>query len=276
MIKSYVGHLNQLKRFKQLLIFKKSRVHGRNSRGIMVNYHRGGGVRRSFRYVDFIRYVAHVPGLVFLFVYDNQRQNTLSLVLYGNGVISCVLSIVGVVLGDTIQTITDKHLYDKFAVGGQGISGNNVTSLRAGCTYPLKLIRTGSYINQVFTRCSGRSRAIFSRTARGQAKLISTTSTGYSIVKLKSGCLLRLTSACLATFGELGFWAPKHVIKKAGRTRHLGFRPHVRGVAMNPVDHPHGGGQGKTSGGRPSVSPWAVLTKGFKTRRRLVKKIVLN
>ena len=234
-----------------ILRYGKLRISGRNNLGRITSYHRGGGTHRSFRLVDFRRYVWNVPGVVSSHEYDPNRTALINLIIYANNVACYQLAVSGVPIAEVVTTATPRTGLEE----------------RAGFTSYLKNIKPGSYINTMEFKPFGGAQYI--RAGGMYAKLVSL-GLGFAIVKLRSKFLLKISSSCVATIGVLRKWASLFFPRNnAGHTRRRGFRPSVRGVAMNPVDHPHGGGQGKTSGGRSSVSPWAMLTKGFRTRRKI-------
>ena len=183
--------------------------------------------------------------------YDASRTSLLSVLAYTNGILSFNLLPAGVSAGSVVSNLNINLGYES----------------RAGYCANLNYLKPGIYINNLELKPRGGGR--FVRAGSNYAKLVST-SQSYSIIKLRSKTLLRVSNLCIASVGVL---LSKTFLcegkKNAGYTRRIGFRPTVRGVAMNPVDHPHGGGQGKTSGGRPSVTPWAEITKGRKTRRKI-------
>ena len=220
---------------------------GRNSRGKVTAYHRGGGHRRKYRIIDFRRDKAGVPAKVVSVEYDPNRTARIALVSYKDGAKAYVLA------------------PDKPAVGDTIVSGVG-SDIKVGNTLPLKNIPLGTVIHNVELRPGQGGRLV--RSAGTLAQLVAREG-DYAQVKLPSGEVRMIPVVCRATIGQVGNLEQENVfLGKAGRTRWRGRRPHVRGVAMNPVDHPHGGGEGKTSGGRHPVTPWGKPTKGAKTRGR--------
>jgi large subunit ribosomal protein L2 len=222
---------------------------GRNNRGELTSWWRGGGHKRLYRIVDFRRDKRDIPGRISTIEYDPNRSARIALVTYADGEKRYILQPAGVKVGDTI------------------VAGANVDILPGNCL-PLKNIPLGTQIHNVELK-PGKGGQI-ARSAGSSVQLVAKEGE-YASVKLPSGEVRRIHLECVATIGQVGNIDHENVsIGKAGRSRWLGRRPHVRGVAMNPVDHPLGGGEGKTSGGRHPVSPWGQPTKGFKTRNRKV------
>ena len=220
---------------------------GRNNRGELTSWWRGGGHKRNYRVIDFKRDKFNIPGKVSTVEYDPNRTARIALVTYADGEKRYILHPLGLKVGDQV------------------ISGENVDILPGNCL-PLKNIPLGTMIHNVELK-KGKGGQI-ARSAGSAVQLVA--KEGYfASVKMPSGEIRLINIECLATVGQVGNLDHENVsIGKAGRSRWLGRRPHVRGVAMNPVDHPLGGGEGKSSGGRHPVSPWGQPTKGFKTRRR--------
>ncbi|MFO7694808.1 MAG: 50S ribosomal protein L2 [Vicinamibacterales bacterium] len=220
---------------------------GRNNHGEITMWWRGGGHRRLYRIIDFKRDKIGIPGKIVTVEYDPNRSARIALVQYADGEKRYILQPVGLKVGDSI------------------VAGDAVDIL-PGNTLPLKNIPLGTQIHNVELR-PGKGGQI-ARSAGSSVQLVAKDGP-YASVKMPSGELRRINIECRATVGQVGNLDHENVsLGKAGRARWLGKRPHVRGVAMNPVDHPLGGGEGKTSGGRHPVSPWGVPTKGFKTRNR--------
>jgi large subunit ribosomal protein L2 len=220
---------------------------GRNNQGELTSWWRGGGHKRLYRVVDFKRDKRDIPGKVATIEYDPNRSARIALVQYVDGEKRYILQPLGLKVGDTV------------------IAGDNVDIL-PGNALPLKNIPLGTMVHNVELR-AGKGGQI----ARGAGSAVQVVAKEgeYASVKMPSGELRRINLECLATIGQVGNLDHENVsYGKAGRSRWLGKRPHVRGVAMNPVDHPLGGGEGKTSGGRHPVSPWGMPTKGYKTRNR--------
>jgi large subunit ribosomal protein L2 len=226
---------------------KLDRSGGRNNRGQLTSWWRGGGHKRNYRVIDFKRDKFNIPGKVSTVEYDPNRTARIALVTYADGEKRYILHPLGLKVGDQV------------------ISGENVDIL-PGNSLPLKNIPLGTMIHNVELK-KGKGGQI-ARSAGSAVQLVA--KEGYfASVKMPSGEIRLINIECLATVGQVGNLDHENVsIGKAGRNRWLGRRPHVRGVAMNPVDHPLGGGEGKSSGGRHPVSPWGQPTKGFKTRRR--------
>lgn len=235
------------------LSYGKLLITGRDNTGRISTRHRGGtSVRRTFRIVDFYHYIWNVQAVVTLTVYDPNRSALLNLISFVNSVICFQLAPEGLFLYNRISNV----------------NGSTVSEDRVGYSSFLKFIKPGTYIHCLEHKPLYGARYV--RAASTYAKLVSS-SAQHAIIKLRSHTLLKISTICVATIGVLSN-KYKHMLIKtrnAGFTRRLGRRPSVRGVAMNPIDHPHGGGQGKTSGGRPSVTPWAEITKGKKTRRKV-------
>jgi large subunit ribosomal protein L2 len=220
---------------------------GRNNHGEITMWWRGGGHRRLYRIIDFKRDKIGIPGRIVTVEYDPNRSARIALVQYADGEKRYILQPVGLKVGDSI------------------VAGDTADIL-PGNTLPLKNIPLGTQIHNVELR-PGKGGQI-ARSAGSSVQLVAKDGP-YASVKMPSGELRRINIECRATVGQVGNLEHENVsLGKAGRTRWLGKRPHVRGVAMNPVDHPLGGGEGKTSGGRHPVSPWGMPTKGFKTRNR--------
>jgi large subunit ribosomal protein L2 len=220
---------------------------GRNNRGKITAYCRGGGHRRKYRVVDFKRDKAGVPGKVVSIEYDPNRTARIALVSYADG--------------DKRYIIAP----DKLRVG-DSVEAGATPDIKPGNTMPLKNMPLGALIHNVELRKGQGGRLV--RSAGSVAQLMAREGK-YAQVKLPSGEVRMIPVECTATIGQVGNADKGNIsLGKAGRTRWLGRRPSVRGVAMNPVDHPHGGGEGKSSGGRHPVTPWGVPTKGYKTRRR--------
>ena len=222
---------------------------GRNNHGELTSWWRGGGHKRQYRVIDFKRDKRDIPGRVATIEYDPNRSARIALVHYVDGDKRYILQPSGLKVGDTV------------------VAGDNVDIL-PGNALPLKNIPLGTLVHNVELK-PGRGGQI----ARGAGSAVQVVAKEgeYASVKMPSGELRRINIECLATIGQVGNLDHENIsLGKAGRSRWLGKRPHVRGVAMNPVDHPLGGGEGKTSGGRHPVSPWGMPTKGYKTRNRKV------
>jgi large subunit ribosomal protein L2 len=233
----------------------KQRTGGRNSAGRITSRFRGGGHKRQLREIDFRRDKTGVPARVASLEYDPNRSARIALLNYADGEKRYIVAPDGLAVGRTV------------------VSGAEADIL-VGNALPLKNIPPGTVVHAIELR-PGKG-AQMARAAGASAQLLSREG-GYALLKLPSGEVRRVLESCMATIGQVGNLDHENVsIGKAGRTRWRGRRPHNRGVSMNPVDHPHGGGEGKTSGGRHPVTPWGQPTRGFKTRnnKRTDKAIV--
>jgi len=220
---------------------------GRNNNGRITVRHRGGGHRRRYRIIDFKRDKFDIPGKVVSIEYDPNRSARIALIQYADGEKRYILAPVGIKVGDTI------------------ISGDNVP-LKIGNALPLKNIPTGMFVHNVELIPGKGGQMVRSAGATAQ---VMAHDGGYTTLKLPSGEIRLVPEKCRATIGQVGNRTHEQVVSgKAGRSRWLGIRPTVRGVAMNPVDHPMGGGEGKSSGGRHPTTPWGKPTKGYKTRKK--------
>ena len=219
---------------------------GRNNRGELTSWWRGGGHKRAYRIIDFKRDKFNIPGKVETVEYDPNRSSRIALITYADGEKRYILHPFTVKVGDAV------------------VSGQTVDILPGNCL-PLRNIPLGTMVHNVELK-QGKGGQI-ARSAGSSVQVVAKEGQ-HASVKMPSGELRMISLECLATIGQVGNIDHENVsIGKAGRNRWLGKRPHVRGVAMNPVDHPLGGGEGKTSGGRHPVTPWGVPTKGYKTRR---------
>jgi len=227
------------------LVTPKQRTGGRNNIGRLSVRHKGGGHKRQYRIIDFRRDKINIAAKVAAIEYDPNRSARIALLHYTDGEKRYIIHPVGLQVGATV------------------ISGPDADIL-VGNALPLKNIRLGTTIHNIEMR-RGRG-AQLARSAGSAAQLVAKEGE-YAQVKMPSGEVRQIHIECLATVGQVGNLDHSNVTYgKAGRSRWLGKRPSVRGVAMNPVDHPHGGGEGKTSGGRHPVTPWGQPTRGFKTR----------
>ncbi len=219
---------------------------GRNNQGRITMRHRGGGHKQYYRIVDFKRDKDGIPAVVERLEYDPNRSAHIALVLYKDG--------------ERRYIIAPRGL----DVNAEIISGADAP-IKVGNTLPLSAIPVGSTVHCVELKPGAGAQ--MGRSAGAAIQLISKEG-AHANIRLRSGEVRRVLSDCRATIGEVGH-SEKNLrhLGKAGKSRHFGIRPHVRGVAMNPVDHPHGGGEGKTSGGRHPVSPTGVKAKGFRTRK---------
>ncbi len=237
------------------LLEKKSKSGGRNNNGRITTRHIGGGHKQHYRKVDFKRDKDFVAGIVERLEYDPNRSAHLALIKYMDGERRYIIAPKGLKAGDKIQSGSD-------------------AAISTGNCLPMRDIPLGTLIHCVEMK-PGKGAQI-ARSAGASAQLLA--KEGQSItLRLRSGEMRKVPAECRAVVGEVG--NSEHSLRslgKAGATRWRGVRPTVRGVAMNPVDHPHGGGEGRTSGGRHPVSPWGTPTKGYKTRsnKRTDKQIV--
>lgn len=219
---------------------------GRNNLGRLTVRHHGGGHKRLYRLVDFKRDKDDVPGKVTAIEYDPNRSARIARVTYVDGDKRYILWPLGLKVGDLV-------------VSGQ------TADIKPGNCLPLKNIPLGTSVHNVEMKIGKGGQLI--RSAGGYGQLMAKEK-GYAQIKMPSGEVRMVLDRCRATVGQVGNIEHESVsIGKAGRNRRLGRRPSVRGVVMNPVDHPHGGGEGKSSGGRHPVTPWGVPTKGYKTRK---------
>ena len=241
------------KRPERGLTQSKNKTGGRNVYGRVTSRHRGGGHKQLYRIVDFKRARLDVPARVQALEYDPNRSANLALIAYTDGVKTYILAPKGLKVGDTIVT-SDKATTNDYTVG------NN---------FPLAIIPPSTRLHCV-ELVPGRGAQI-ARSAGASLELVAVED-GQATLKMPSGELRYVNAKCRATIGEVGNGDHnQQSLGKAGRSRWLGIRPTVRGMAMNPVDHPNGGGQGKSKGGggrQQLVSPWGQLAKGFPTRRR--------
>jgi len=228
------------------LVEKQSKTGGRNNAGRITTRHQGGGHKQHYRVIDFKRDKDGIVGRVERIEYDPNRTAHIALVLYGDGERRYIIAPKGVLAGDEV------------------ISGREA-AIKPGNSMPLRNIPMGSVVHCVEMK-PGKG-AQLARSAGAGVQLIAREGQ-YATLRLRSGEMRKVPARCRATIGEVS--NSEHNLEKlgkAGATRWKGVRPTVRGVAMNPVDHPHGGGEGRTSGGRHPVSPWGVPTKGYKTRK---------
>jgi large subunit ribosomal protein L2 len=218
---------------------------GRGGGGRIAVRFRGGGAKRLYRVVDFKRRKWNVPATVERLEYDPNRSAFIALVKYADGELAYIIA------------------PQRLKAGDEVVAGERV-DVKPGNAMPLRGMPIGTIIHNI--ELKPEKGAQMARSAGSYAQLVGRDA-GYAQIRLGSGELRMVLDTCMATVGAVS--NPDHMnqnLGKAGRVRHMGFRPHVRGVAMNPVDHPHGGGEGKTSGGRHPVTPWGKPTKGRKTR----------
>lgn len=220
---------------------------GRNSAGRMTIRHRGGAHKRKYRLIDFRRNKDGVPARVASIEYDPNRSSNIALLHYADGEKRYILAPLKLRVGDKVSS-------------GPG------AEIRPGNSIFLREIPLGTHIHNIELKIGYGGQ--LARSAGSYAQLMAKEGK-YAQIKLPSGEVRMVLLDCKATIGQVGNLDHENIsIGKAGRNRWLGKRPHVRGVAMNPVDHPHGGGEGKSSGGRHPVTPWGVPTKGYRTRVR--------
>jgi len=223
----------------------KSKSGGRNNAGRISVRHIGGGHKQRYRIIDFKRNKDGIPARVERIEYDPNRTANIALLVYADGVKSYIIAPKGVSAGDVLQS-------------------GSAAPIRSGNTLPIANIPVGSQVHCVEMK-PGKGAQI-ARSAGTTAQLLAREGI-YATLRLRSGEMRKIHTDCRATIGEVG--NAEHSLRslgKAGATRWRGVRPTVRGVVMNPVDHPHGGGEGRTSGGRHPVSPWGMPTKGYRTR----------
>jgi|TARA_B110000858_G_scaffold114124_1_gene130417 large subunit ribosomal protein L2 len=229
----------------EALIAKLSKTGGRNNKGRITTRHIGGGHKRSYRIIDFKRDKDNIAAKVERLEYDPNRNAHIALLLYIDGERRYIIAPKNIKAGDPI------------------ISGE-ASPIAIGNSLPMKNIPVGTQVHCI--EMKPEKGAQIARSA-GTSAQIAAIDGEYVTIKLRSGEMRKIFSRCKATIGEVGNSEFNlQSLGKAGAKRWLGVRPTVRGVAMNPIDHPHGGGEGKTSGGRHPVSPWGTPTKGYKTR----------
>ena len=237
------------------LVEVRKKTSGRNNNGHITSRHRGGGTRRRYRIIDFKRAKDSIPAKVAAIEYDPNRSAHIALLAYRDGEKRYILAPAGLRVGDVVE------------------SGPNA-DIKTGNTLPLANIPEGTVVHNVELRPGEGGKLV--RTAGAAAQLMAKEA-GYAQVRMPSGEVRKIQLACRATIGQLGNLEHENeIIGYAGRQRHRGKRPHVRGIAMNPVDHPHGGGEARSTSGRPPTTPWGQMTMGKKTRRnkRTTKMIV--
>ena len=228
------------------LLEKQSRNGGRNNKGRITTRHIGGGHKQHYRVIDFKRNKDGIPARVERVEYDPNRTSHIALLLFADGERRYIIAPKGVQAGDVVQ------------------SGSSAP-IKPGNCLPLRNIPVGSVVHAIELK-PGKG-AQLARSAGAAVQLVAREGQ-YATLRLRSGEMRKVLTECRATLGEVS--NSEHSLRKlgkAGATRWRGVRPTVRGVAMNPVDHPHGGGEGRTSGGRHPVSPWGTPTKGYKTRK---------
>ncbi|MPS33625.1 MULTISPECIES: 50S ribosomal protein L2 [unclassified Salinivibrio] len=228
------------------LLEKNSKSGGRNNNGRITVRHIGGGHKHHYRVIDFKRTKDGIPAKVERLEYDPNRSANIALVLYTDGERRYIIAPKGLKAGDQIQSGAD-------------------AAIKVGNSLPMRNIPVGSTIHNIELK-PGKG-AQLARSAGAYAQIVARDG-AYVTLRLRSGEMRKVLAEGRATLGEVG--NSEHMLRelgKAGAARWKGARPSVRGVAMNPIDHPHGGGEGRTSGGRHPVSPWGMPTKGFKTRK---------
>jgi large subunit ribosomal protein L2 len=229
---------------------------GRNNQGRITSWHKGGGHKQKYRIIDFMRNKLDVEAVVERIEYDPNRTAFIALLRYTDGTLSYIVA------------------PQKLSVGDKVIAGENV-DIKPGNALPLRSIPIGTIIHNVEMK-SGKG-AQLARSAGSYIQLVGK-DVGNAQLRLRSGELRVVSIDCMATIGSVSNPDQQNIkIGKAGRNRWLGRRPVVRGVAMNPIDHPHGGGEGKTSGGRHPCTPWGKSTKGKKTRKnKFTSKFIIR
>jgi large subunit ribosomal protein L2 len=227
------------------LLAKKSRTGGRNNRGRMTNINKGGGHKRRYRLIDFKRNKRDIPGNVTAIEYDPNRTARIALITYVDGEKRYILA------------------PDRLKVG-MTVSAGEKAPIQAGNSLPLRAIPTGESVHNIELKPGKGGQLVRSA---GTAAQLAAKEGKYAFIKLPSGEMRKILAECYATVGSVSHPEHKNIkLGKAGRSRWLGRRPHTRGVAKNPVDHPMGGGEGKSAGGRHPCTPAGKPTKGYKTR----------
>ena len=230
---------------EKALVEPRAKSGGRNNRGRVTSRFIGGGHKQAYRVIDFKRDKFGIPAKVASIEYDPNRSARIALLSYADGEKRYILQPEGLKVGQKILSGPDADI----------LVGNSL---------PLHNIPPGTTIHNIELKPGKGAQMV--RSAGGAAQLVAKEGE-YALVKLPSGEIRKVAQGCMATIGQVGNLDHENVtIGKAGRSRWLGKRPHNRGVSMNPVDHPHGGGEGKTSGGRHPVTPWGQPTRGYKTR----------
>jgi large subunit ribosomal protein L2 len=231
---------------KSLLVAKKSKA-GRNFRGVVTVRHRGGGEKRNLRIIDFKRDKKDIPGKVASIEYDPNRTARIALIHYIDGEKRYIIAPIGLNVGDTVM------------------SGEKA-EIKPGNSMPMKFMPTGTLIHNIEVQ-KGRGGQLV-RSAGGSAQLMVKEGDNV-LIRLPSGEIRRILSDCIATIGQIGNLEHQNIsLGKAGRKRHMGWRPTVRGSAMTPRDHPHGGGEGRSPIGMPGPkTPWGKPALGYKTRK---------
>lgn len=230
------------------LVTNRLQSGGRNNCGKMTVRHHGGGHKRAYRIIDFKRDKFNIPAKVVAIEYDPNRSSRIALLQYADGEKRYILAPVGIGVGDPVLSSSEAEI-------------------KPGNALPLGLIPVGTQVHNLELK-PGKGGQL-ARSAGAVAQIMGREA-DYVLIRLGSGELRKIHSRCIATVGQVGNLDHENIsIGKAGRARWMGRRPIVRGLAMNPVDHPHGGGEGKSGQGNPHpVSPWGMPTKGYKTRKR--------
>lgn len=235
------------KKPERSLVSGKRKKGGRNAYGRITTRHHGGGARQKYREIDFLRNIKDIPGKVVAIEYDPNRNVRIGLIFYQNGVKKYIL------------------MPEELTVGSFIITGESADP-RVGNSLPLKNVPVGFMVHNVELRPNAGGK--MARSAGSSIQLVAKEGE-YATLKMPSGEIRMVPLNCWATVGVLGNSDYKNINwGKAGRTRYLGVRPTVRGMAMNPIDHPHGGGEGRSKSGSHPVSPWGKGCKGTKTRKR--------
>jgi large subunit ribosomal protein L2 len=230
---------------KSLLEVKKKHS-GRNNNGHITVRHKGGGWRKQYRIIDFKRSKDGIPAKIAAIEYDPNRSARIALLNYRDGEKRYILAPAGVKIGDVVE------------------SGPKA-DIKTGNALPIANIPLGTVLHNIELRPGEGGKLV--RSAGGSAQLMAKEGE-YAQVRMPSGEVRKILAVCRATIGQLGNVDHENeVVGKAGRKRHRGIRPSVRGIAMNPVDHPHGGGEARSTSGRPPTTPWGQMTMGKKTRR---------
>ncbi len=243
------------KKPEKSLVEVKKKHSGRNNNGHITVRHKGGGTRKQYRIIDFKRQKDVIPAKVAAIEYDPNRSARIALLNYKDGEKRYILAPVGLEIGQILFS-------------GEG------ADIKTGNCLPIKNIPLGTVIHNIELRPGEGGKLV--RSAGSSAQLMAKEGE-YAQVRMPSGEVRKIAMVCRATIGQLGNLDHENVvIGKAGRIRHMGKRPSVRGIAMNPVDHPHGGGEARSTSGRPPTTPWGQMTMGKKTRRnkRTTKMIV--
>ena len=243
------------KKPEKSLVEVKKKHSGRNNNGHITVRHKGGGTRKQYRIIDFKRQKDVIPAKVAAIEYDPNRSARIALLNYKDGEKRYILAPVGLEIG-------------------QILFSGETADIKTGNCLPIKNIPLGTVIHNIELRPGEGGKLV--RSAGSSAQLMAKEGE-YAQVRMPSGEVRKIAMVCRATIGQLGNLDHENVvIGKAGRIRHMGKRPSVRGIAMNPVDHPHGGGEARSTSGRPPTTPWGQMTMGKKTRRnkRTTKMIV--